>query len=128
MPFSGAGIRNAANFPSLSLEAYKVIEPYLSLAERMGKFAGQLVLGRISEVTITYSGAVAQEKVTAVTMALSHGLLTPIFGEDVNTINALNIMKERGDQYQRDHLQPGRRICQRHRPGYYHRQRTLFHH
>jgi len=93
---SGAGIRNAANFPSLTLEAYKVIEPYLSLAERMGKFAGQLVQGRVSEVTITYSGAVAQEKVTAVTMALSYGLLAPILGEGVNTINALNMMKERG--------------------------------
>ena len=92
----GAGIRNAANFPSLSLEDYKVIEPYLILAERMGKFAGQLILGRISEVTITYSGSIAKEKITAVTMALSHGLLTPILGEDVNTINSLNIMKERG--------------------------------
>ena len=92
----GAGIRNAANFPSLSLEDYKVIEPYLILAERMGKFAGLLVLGRISEVTVTYSGSIAKEKITAVTMALSHGLLTPILGEDVNTINALNIMKERG--------------------------------
>jgi hypothetical protein len=28
-------------------EAFKAIEPYLSLAERMGKFAGQLVQGRI---------------------------------------------------------------------------------
>lgn len=62
----------------------------------MGKFAGQLVLGRIAEVTVTYSGAVAQEKVKAVTMALSHGLLAPVLGEDVNTINALDMMKARG--------------------------------
>ncbi|MDE1921392.1 MAG: phosphoglycerate dehydrogenase [Candidatus Omnitrophica bacterium] len=93
---TGAGIRNAANFPSLSPESYKVIEPYLGLAQRMGKFAGQLVQGRISRVTITYSGALAQEKVTAVTMALAHGLLSPVLGEGVNTINALNVMKERG--------------------------------
>lgn len=93
---SGAGIRNAANFPSLSAEAFKAIEPYLSLAERMGKFAGQLVQGRIHEVVITYSGAVAKEKVTAVTMALAKGILTPILEEGVNNINALNMMKERG--------------------------------
>ncbi|MBF0511423.1 MAG: phosphoglycerate dehydrogenase [Candidatus Omnitrophica bacterium] len=92
----GEGIRNAANFPTLSVESYKVIEPYLRLATQMGRFAGQLVMGRISKVTVTYSGAVAQEKVQAVTMALSHGLLSPIVGEDVNAINALNIMKERG--------------------------------
>ncbi|MBI3601893.1 MAG: phosphoglycerate dehydrogenase [Candidatus Omnitrophica bacterium] len=93
---SGRGIRNAANFPSLSPEAYKAIEPYLDLAERMGKFAGQLVQGRMKEVKITYSGAVAKEKVTAVTMALAKGLLTPILGEIVNTINAMNMMKDRG--------------------------------
>src|SRR5208283_1867293 len=93
---SGAGIRNAANFPSLSAEAFKAIEPYLSLGERMGQFAGQLVQGRIREVVITYSGAVAKEKVTAVTMALAKGILTPILEEGVNTINALNMMKERG--------------------------------
>ncbi|MDE2027204.1 MAG: phosphoglycerate dehydrogenase [Candidatus Omnitrophica bacterium] len=93
---TGAGIRNAANFPSLSMESYRAIEPYLKLAQGMGKFAGQLVQGRISHVTITYSGAVAKEKVTAVTMALAHGLLSPALGEEVNTINALNMMKERG--------------------------------
>ncbi len=92
----GRGIRNAANFPSLSAESYKAIEPYLDLAERMGKFAGQLVQGRIKDVKITYSGAVAKEKTAAVTMALAKGLLTPMLGEGVNTINAMNMMKERG--------------------------------
>ena len=92
----GHGIRNAANFPSLSAEAYKAIEPYLDLADRMGKFSGQLVQGRVKEIKITYSGAIAKEKTSAVTMALAKGLLTPILGETVNTINALNMMKERG--------------------------------
>lgn len=93
---SGRGIRNAANFPSLSTEAYKAIEPYLDLGERMGKFAGQLVQGAMKEVKITYSGAVAKEKVTAVSMALAKGLLTPILGDTVNNISAMNMMKERG--------------------------------
>ncbi len=93
---SGRGIRNAANFPSLSPEAYKAIEPYLDLADKIGKFAGQLIQGRIKEVKITYSGAIAKEKVSAVTMALTKGLLSPILGETVNTINAMNMMKDRG--------------------------------
>jgi len=93
---SGRGIRNAANFPSLSAESYKVIEPYLDLGERIGKFAGQLLQGRIKEVKITYSGAIAKEKVAAVTMAVAKGLLAPVLGETVNTINAMNMMKERG--------------------------------
>ena len=92
----GRGIRNAANFPSLSTEAYKAIEPYLDLAERMGKFAGQLVQGRVKEVKVTYSGAVTQQNVAPVTMALAKGLLTPVLGETVNTVNAMNMIKDRG--------------------------------
>ena len=92
----GRGIRNAANFPSLSEEAYKGVEPYLNLGERMGKFSGQLVQGRISAVKVTYSGTVTKQNIKAVTMAVAKGILTPVFGAGVNTINALNMMKERG--------------------------------
>ena len=96
----GRGIRNAANFPSLSAEAYKGVEPYLNLAERMGKFAGQLVQGRVSGVKVTYSGSVAKQSVAAISMALAKGVLAPMLGETVNTINALNMMKDRGINFQ----------------------------
>ncbi len=93
----GKGIRNAANFPSLSEEAFKAIEPYVDLGERMGKFLSQLVQGRLQELTITYSGSVTTQKELApVTMALAKGLLSPVFGESVNSINALDMAKERG--------------------------------
>lgn len=92
----GRGIRNAANFPSLSAEAYKGVEPYLNLAERIGKFAGQLAQGRVSSVKVTYSGSVTKQKTAAITMALAKGTLAPVLGDTVNTINAMNMMKERG--------------------------------
>jgi len=80
----GRGIRNAANFPSLSEEAYKGVEPYLNLGERMGKFAGQLVQGRVSEVKVTYSGTVTKQNIKAVTMAVAKGILSPVLGAGVN--------------------------------------------
>lgn len=92
----GRGIRNAANFPSLSAESYKALEPYISLGEKMGKFAGQLVQGAIKTVTISYGGAPTQHKLAPVTMAITKGILTPILGETVNTINAMNMIKDRG--------------------------------
>ncbi len=92
----GKGIVNAANFPSVSAEEYKAIEPYIDLAERVGKFAGQLVAGRIAEVKITYSGVVTQYKTAPLTMALINGALSPILGETVNRINALDLARERG--------------------------------
>ncbi len=92
----GKGIMNAANFPSVSDEAYKVLEPYIDLAGRMGKFSGQLVNGRINGIMITYNGAMTKYKVAPVTMALVDGLLSPILGETINAVNALDIARERG--------------------------------
>lgn len=92
----GKGITNAANFPSLSAEDYKVLEPYIDLAERMGKFAGQLINGRTGQIKVTYSGALTKSKVAPVTMSLTYGILFPILGETVNPINALDVARERG--------------------------------
>lgn len=91
----GKGIINAANFPSIDAEAYKVLEPYINLALRLGKFSGQLVNGRFKEAKITYNGVVANYKVAPVTLSFINGLLTPILGETVNFINALDLAKER---------------------------------
>lgn len=90
------GIRNAANYPCVEPEAYKVIEPYVNLAERLGLFSCQLVEGRIAELNIIYSGDISGHNLTPLTLALIKGLLTPILGETVNFINAVALAKERG--------------------------------
>jgi D-3-phosphoglycerate dehydrogenase len=99
----GKGIVNAANFPSVSSEAFKILVPYLDLAGRMGKFAGQLVNGRISDIKITYAGAMTKYKTDPLTMALVNGLLQPILGDTVNMINALGVAGDRGIHVQEIH-------------------------
>lgn len=91
----GRGIMNAANFPSVDAETFKVLEPYSTLAEAMGKFAGQLINGRISKVKVVYSGTVTNYKIAPVTLSIINGLLKPILGDSINYINALDIAKER---------------------------------
>lgn len=91
----GKGIINAANFPSIDAESYKILEPYINLALRLGKFTGQLINGAIKEAKITYSGVVADYKTAPVTLSFVNGLLTPILGDNVNYINALDLAKER---------------------------------
>lgn len=91
----GRGIINAANFPSVDGETYKVLEPYINLASSMGKFSGQLIHGRINEVKITFNGILTQHKTAPVTLSFVNGLLKPILGETVNFINALEIAKDR---------------------------------
>ncbi len=91
----GHGIVNATNFPSIDAETYKILEPYIELSERMGKFAGQLIDGRIKEIKIAYSGILCDHKTASVSMALVYGILKPVLGESVNLVNALDVAKER---------------------------------
>ncbi len=92
----GKGIKNAANFPSLDEESFKVLEPYIDLGGKLGKFAGQLVHGGLKGIRITYSGILTKYNILPVTMALTHGILKPILAESVNAINSIDIAKERG--------------------------------
>jgi len=92
----GRGIRNAANYPCLAPEVFKIIEPYIILAERLGVFSGQLAEGRLQELNITYSGEIIQHDLAPLTMALVKGVLTPMLQETVNFINAVSLAKERG--------------------------------
>ncbi len=92
----GKGIVNAANFPSVSAEAFAVLEPYINLAEKMGIFAGQLIVGGVSGIKISYTGEMTKHKIDPVTMTLVYGILSPILGETINAVNALSVAKERG--------------------------------
>ena len=100
----GKGIRNAANFPSLDEESYKLLEPYIDLGDKLGKFAGQLLLGGIKTIRISYSGILTKYNVMPVTMALAHGVLKPILADNINAINSLDIARERGIDVQEIHL------------------------
>ncbi|MBI4972280.1 MAG: phosphoglycerate dehydrogenase, partial [Candidatus Omnitrophica bacterium] len=92
----GRGIRNAANFPCLEAEVYKVLEPYINLCEKLGRFLGQLAEGRFQELNITYSGEIIKYDLSPLSMALVKGVLSPILKETVNFINAASLAKERG--------------------------------
>jgi len=92
----GRGIRNAANYPCLEPEVYKILEPYINLGERLGSFTAQLVEGRFQEMNITYSGEINKHDLSPLTMAIIKGALSPILKETVNFINAVSLAKERG--------------------------------
>jgi len=92
----GRGIRNAANYPSVEAEVYKILEKYINLAEKIGEFSSQLVEGRFQELNISYSGEIINYDLTPLTLALVKGVLSPILKETVNFINATSLAKERG--------------------------------
>lgn len=89
-------IKNAVNLPSLDPEAYRVLKPWITLAEKIGMLQSQLFGGSVKSVNIHYGGEVTKYKVEPLTVAVLKGVLTPICGETVNYVNAPNIAKERG--------------------------------
>ena len=89
-------IKNAVNFPSVSAETLSLIKPYLTLGEKIGDFAAQIVAGGVKEVAIEYSGSILDYNVAPVTVSFLKGLLTPALKDSVNYINAPVIARERG--------------------------------
>src|SRR6516162_3469075 len=88
-------ISNAVNFPSITAEEAPRLRPFITLAEKLGSFAGQLTETGISKVQIAYDGEVAKMNTHALTSAAIAGLLRPML-QDVNVVSAPVVAKERG--------------------------------
>ncbi|MDP6788712.1 MAG: phosphoglycerate dehydrogenase [Rhodospirillales bacterium] len=85
---------NALNMPSVTAEEASRLKPYMTLAQQLGSFAGQVTETAIKAVTIEYDGHVAALNTRALTGVVLQGLLAPLL-ETVNIINAPLIAKER---------------------------------
>ncbi len=88
-------VRNAINVPSISPELLAEVGPYLTLAEKLGSFQGQLCPGAIEQVEVNYSGEVAAMNVAPITIAVLKGLLAPTH-EGVNMVNAPSVAQQLG--------------------------------
>jgi len=88
--------RGAVNIPSVSPELLPRLQPYLSLAEQLGKLQTQLCEWGLEHVTVEYSGEVAGLSVAPLTIAVLKGLLTPVMEAPVNFVNAPIVAKDRG--------------------------------
>jgi D-3-phosphoglycerate dehydrogenase len=94
----GKGIRNAANYPNIDAELYKVLKPYILMSEKLGNFASQIAEGRINEVEVKYSGDITKYDTTSLSMSVIKGILYPVLKETVNFINAIPLARSRGIQ------------------------------
>src|SRR6185437_3507036 len=88
-------VTNALNMPSLSADEAQRVRPWITLAQNLGAFAGQLTESSISAVQIVFEGTAATLNTRALTQAAICGLLKPALSE-VNMVNAPVIAKDRG--------------------------------
>ncbi len=90
-------IRNAVNFPSVSMEEYKRLRPYLLLAKQLGSIVGQMGEARIQGVGVRYYGALAAEQSPLLGSAVLEGVFGAILSSGgVTPVNARAVAAERG--------------------------------
>lgn len=89
-------VTNAVNVPSVSGDVLTQVGPYITLGEMLGSLQMQIAKGSVEEVTIEYSGELAELNTSPITIAFLKGLFTPILKDAVNYVNAPIIAKDRG--------------------------------
>ncbi|MDT5155848.1 MAG: D-3-phosphoglycerate dehydrogenase / 2-oxoglutarate reductase [Acidobacteriota bacterium] len=93
--FLTGAVRGAVNVPAVGAQEMKALEPYLGLAERLGRFQAQLVDEPVRAVEIEYAGEATTFDAAPVTRSFLAGLLRNMSAR-VNVVNALLIAEERG--------------------------------
>ncbi len=89
-------IQNAVNVPSVSADEYAELQPYIHLAERLGSFVAQTGEGGLEEISLRYSGPLAEAKTQLVRNAAVKGVLNSMLAEKANLVNAASIAEARG--------------------------------
>ncbi|MBI4264897.1 MAG: phosphoglycerate dehydrogenase [Acidobacteria bacterium] len=89
-------IRNAVNFPSVSVEEFNRLRPFVELGERLGTFLAQMNDSRAQAVGVRYYGDLAEGRTDMIVSAVLVGLFTPILEDGVTPVNARQIAADRG--------------------------------
>jgi D-3-phosphoglycerate dehydrogenase / 2-oxoglutarate reductase len=89
-------IQNAVNVPSVSHDEYVELQPYVVLAERLGSFLAQVSEGTLEEISLRYTGHIAESKTDLIRNAAVKGILNEALEEKANLVNAEAIASSRG--------------------------------
>ncbi|MPZ19231.1 MAG: phosphoglycerate dehydrogenase [Luteitalea sp.] len=90
-------VRNAVNFPSVPAEEFAKLQPWMSLAERLGICAAQLATGPIQKVGIRYYGQLAEGPRELITGSVLVGVFRHILSAGtVTLVNARALAADRG--------------------------------
>lgn len=91
-------ILDAVNFPSIARHEYSALAPAMELAERLGRFLGQVLDGGFKRFEVQTLGSYSDHALKPIVMAATRGLLSPALEGSVSYVNALSLAAERGVQ------------------------------
>jgi D-3-phosphoglycerate dehydrogenase len=106
--------RHVVNMPLLPGMDYATIRPYLRLSNAMGLMLRSLARSPIRRVAVEVQGDELNGLIKLVTVGILQGLLTPILGQNVSSVNAPVLAHERGWQVTQVKGLKGRTIQQCH--------------
>ncbi|MDJ0924213.1 MAG: phosphoglycerate dehydrogenase [Acidimicrobiia bacterium] len=92
----GVEYRNAVNMPAVDAPRLKELQPFLSMAERLGSMQTQLAEDAITKVEVAIEGEVIDEHIKPITVAILKGMLEPVEPGSVNYVNAPHVAMTRG--------------------------------
>ncbi len=92
----GRPARSAVNVIPVSADVLRRLEPYMLLAEKVGRLQSQLAQGPLSSVELIYAGELAEEDSRMLTRSFLKGLLQPILDIPVNVVNSALVAQQRG--------------------------------
>lgn len=92
----GRGIVGSVNADSIHMAMRPELQPYLMLAEKLGKLIAQIMIGKLRTVDVTMCGDLLEQAGSATTSAVLKGIFEMMLSEPVNYINAPVIALERG--------------------------------
>jgi D-3-phosphoglycerate dehydrogenase len=87
---------NAVNMPAITPDQYRVLAPYVTLADHLGNFAAHLASANPRTVRITYCGKIADSNTNLLRNAALAGVLARSTNRRANVVNALGIAEKRG--------------------------------
>ncbi|HXH84648.1 MAG TPA: phosphoglycerate dehydrogenase [Candidatus Tectomicrobia bacterium] len=92
----GLLVEHAVNVPVGDAATLATLRPWVTLADRLGRFCVQLDPEHLARVTVTASGAIARTDPELLARAVLAGLLGPVVAGPVNVVNAHLVARERG--------------------------------
>ncbi|CAN5584961.1 phosphoglycerate dehydrogenase [soil metagenome] len=93
---AGEAVTSAVNARAISLSAQPEAQPFLTLGDRLGKLAGQLITEPVRRVIISLSGEGPVHYGDVVVASVLKGLMGLFSDEPVNLVNAGVIAREHG--------------------------------
>ena len=87
--------KNAVNMPPVPAPVFAKLQPYFILGEKMGSILAQITEGAIKEITVNFSGELADVDTAPLVRYMLKGLLSHHLGSEVNIVNSLHLAKSR---------------------------------